>query len=66
MTTEFMGVTLSPQPADARWGEKALLSTNVEGITLHLTSNDKQGDIQRAGRKIDAQGIRKVKLASEG
>lgn len=66
MTTEFMQVTLSPQPADARWGEKALLSTNVEGITLHLTGNDKQGAIQRAGRKIDAQGIRKVKLAGEG
>ncbi|WP_143470289.1 hypothetical protein, partial [Leucobacter sp. OLAS13] len=27
MTTEFMQVTLSQQPADARWGEKALLST---------------------------------------
>lgn len=68
MTTEFMQVTLSPQSAGARCGEKVLLSTNtnMEGITLHLTGNNKQGVIQRSERKIDAQGIRKVKLACEG
>ena len=58
MTTEFMQVTLSQQPADARWGEKALLSTNGEGMTIHLTGADKLGAIQRAGRKIDGQGIK--------
>lgn len=43
MTTEFMQVTLSNQPADARWGEKALLSTDDRGMTIHLTGNDKLG-----------------------
>lgn len=66
MTTEIMLVTLSHQPADARWGEKALLSTNAEGMTIHLTGNDKLGSVQRAARKIDGQGIKKVKLAGEG
>lgn len=66
MTTEFMQVTLSQQPADARWGEKALLSTNGEGMTIHLTGTDKLGAIQRAGRKIDGQGIKNVKLAGDG
>ncbi len=66
MTTEFMQVTLSQQPADARWGEKALLSTNGEGMTIHLTGADKLGAIQRAGRKIDGQGIKNVKLAGDG
>ena len=34
--TEAMKITLSPQPADARWGEKATYSINNDGITLHL------------------------------
>lgn len=64
--TVFMQVTLSPQSADARWSGKALLSANVEKITLHLTSNDKQIIIQRVGHKIDVQKIRKMKLVGEG
>ncbi|MFC0225063.1 aminopeptidase PepB [Serratia aquatilis] len=66
MTTEIMQITLSLKPADARWGEKAILSTNDQGMTIHLTANDKLGVIQRAARKIDGQGIKKVKLAGEG
>jgi len=66
MTTEFMRVTLSQQNADARRGEKALLITNVEAIILHLTGNDRWSAIQCAGRKINAQGIKKVMLAGEG
>ncbi|MEB6336223.1 aminopeptidase PepB [Serratia rhizosphaerae] len=66
MTTETMQITLSHQPADARWGEKALLSTNNDGITIHLTGGGKLGAIQRAARKIDGQGIRQVTLAGEG
>ncbi len=34
--TEAMKITLSTQPADARWGEKATYSINNDGITLHL------------------------------
>ncbi|EKN3594743.1 aminopeptidase PepB [Yersinia enterocolitica] len=64
--TEIMQVSLSNNPADARWGEKALLSTDGEGITIHLTGNGKLGAIQRAARKIDGQGIKHVKLAGDG
>ena len=32
MTTQPMNITLSSQPADARWGEKAILSSNDSGI----------------------------------
>ncbi|WP_337264591.1 MULTISPECIES: aminopeptidase PepB [unclassified Serratia (in: enterobacteria)] len=66
MTTEIMQITLSHDAADARWGEKALLSTNNDGMTIHLIGNGKLGAIQRAARKIDGQGIKQVKLAGEG
>ncbi|WP_145586157.1 aminopeptidase PepB [Yersinia rochesterensis] len=66
MTTEMMQVTLSNTPADARWGEKAQLSTDAEGMTIHLTGKNELGTIQRAARKIDGQGIKQVKLAGEG
>ena len=58
--TEAMKITLSTQPADARWGEKATYSINNDGITLHLTGNDDLGLIQRAARKIDGLGIKHV------
>lgn len=66
MTTEVMNITLSGTPADARWGEKALYSINNEGITLHLTGNNDNALIQRAGRKIDGLGFKQVALAGEG
>ena len=49
--TEAMKITLSPQPADARWGEKATYSINNDGITLHLNGTDDLGLIQRAARQ---------------
>jgi len=64
--TEAMKITLSTQPADARWGEKATYSINNDGITLHLTGNDDLGLIQRAARKIDGLGIKHVSLEGEG
>ena len=64
--TDAMKITLSTQPADARWGEKALYSINNDGITLHLTGSDSLDRIQRVARKIDAQGIKHVQLAGEG
>ena len=64
--TEAMKITLSTQPADARWGEKASYSINNDGITLHLTGNDDLGLIQRAARKIDGLGIKHVSLEGEG
>ncbi len=66
MTTEAMLITLSHQPADARWGEKASLTANEQGFTIHLSGDKPQTIIQRAARKIDGQGIKHVKLAGEG
>ncbi|QPG28003.1 MULTISPECIES: aminopeptidase PepB [Pantoea] len=66
MTTQSMNITLSSQPADARWGEKAILSSNDSGMTLHLTGADALNTIQRAAHKIDSQGIRHVALTGEG
>ena len=64
--TEAMKITLSNQPADARWGEKATYSINNDGVTLNLTGNDDLGLIQRAARKIDVLGIKHVSLEGEG
>ncbi|MFK3661597.1 aminopeptidase PepB [Scandinavium sp. NPDC088450] len=64
--TEAMKITLSTQPADARWGEKASYSINNDGITLHLNGKDDLGLIQRAARKIDGMGIKNVSLTGEG
>jgi len=64
--TEAMKITLSTQPADARWGEKATYSINNDGITLHLNGSDDLGLIQRAARKIDGLGIKHVTLNGEG
>ncbi|MDT8852374.1 aminopeptidase PepB [Pantoea dispersa] len=66
MTTQPMTITLSSQAADARWGEKALLSSNESGMTVHLTGADALMSIQCAGRKLDGQGIRHVALSGEG
>lgn len=62
MTTEAMNISLSTTAADARWGDKAVLSSNDNGITIHLTGNDTLATLQRAARKIDGQGIRHVAL----
>ncbi|MBG6248599.1 MULTISPECIES: aminopeptidase PepB [Symbiopectobacterium] len=66
MTSEAMQISLSTQPADARWGEKASLSANEQGFTIHLPETEELGIIQRAARKIDGQGIKHVKLVGEG
>ncbi|KAA8995722.1 aminopeptidase PepB [Affinibrenneria salicis] len=66
MTDKTMNISLSTQPADARWGEKALLSANDSGFTLHLNGQDPLVCIQRAARKIDGQGIKQVALTGPG
>lgn len=66
MTTEAMNIMLTTRPADARWGEEAIYSVNQDGIFLHLNGEDDSGLIQRAGRKIDAMGIKHVALTGAG
>ncbi|MGP9419145.1 aminopeptidase PepB [Pseudomonas reactans] len=65
-TNESMPIFLSSQPADTRWGEKAILSTNAEGMIIHLTSDNPLVTIARAARRIDGQGVKNVALAGEG
>ncbi|GLR10458.1 aminopeptidase PepB [Mixta theicola] len=64
--TEKMNIVLSTTAANARWGEKAILSSNEKGMTIHLTGSDALATIQRAARKIDGQGIRHVALSGDG
>jgi PepB aminopeptidase len=66
MATEKMNIVLSTTAADARWGEKAILSSDEKGLTIHLTGGDVLATIQRAARKIDGQGIRHVALSGDG
>ncbi|MEQ4532438.1 MAG: aminopeptidase PepB [Mixta sp.] len=66
MATEKMNIVLSTTAADARWGEKAILSSSDDGMTIHLTGGDALAAVQRAARKIDGQGIRHVALSGDG
>ena len=38
MTEEIMQVSLSNKAAHARWGKALLLSSNDQGITVHLNA----------------------------
>ncbi|SMY18137.1 aminopeptidase PepB [Photobacterium aquimaris] len=58
----IMSVGLSHQAAGSQWGTNALISFGAEGCVIHITTNDLFGDIQRAGRRLDAQGIKAVNL----
>ncbi|MBL4829213.1 MAG: aminopeptidase PepB [Aliivibrio sp.] len=60
--SEQMPVFLSAQAAAAQWGENALLSFTIEGTTIHLPEEHKMDGVQRAGRKLDGQGISSVTL----
>ncbi|WP_318413026.1 aminopeptidase PepB [Photobacterium leiognathi] len=62
----IMAVSLSQQAAAAQWGNNALVSFGPEGAVVHLTENDTLGNLQRAARKLDAQGIKQVTLSGEG
>ncbi|NBI12321.1 aminopeptidase PepB [[Haemophilus] felis] len=60
-----MQVLLSTQAASSVWGKNALLSFNQEQATVHLKSINDGGAIQRAARKLRAQGINQVSLIGE-
>ncbi len=64
----IMKVHLTDQPAEALWGDKALLSFNQQGAQIHLTAD--AGEtlrlIQRAARRLDSQGIKQVALSGAG
>ncbi|QLB42969.1 aminopeptidase PepB [Mannheimia pernigra] len=56
-----MNITLSQQAAPEIWGEKAILSANDLGFTVHNLQHNLL-TVQKAARKIKNQGILNVKL----
>lgn len=66
---DMMNVRLSSQAAAAHWGEGALLSFNGDEAHLHLGCGQEKEAlraIQRAARRLEASGIKRVKLVGEG
>lgn len=61
-----MQVKLSTEQAAAHWGANAILSFDGESATIHIGKGHDQGAIQKAGRKLDAQGIKQTSLVGEG
>ena len=59
MNKQIMPIMLSNEPAAACWGEKALISTNETGMTVHLTEENRLGAIQ-------CKCIRNVALVGDG
>lgn len=60
-----MQVKLSTEQAAAHWGANAILSFDGESATIHIGKGHDQGAIQKAGRKLDAQGIKQTSLVGE-
>lgn len=61
-----LSILLSDQVAQPQWGKDALLSYCQESITIHYKTEHRLGAIQRAGRKLDNQGINSIKLSGSG
>ncbi|KOO07252.1 aminopeptidase PepB [Vibrio hepatarius] len=64
MSTQ-MSVFLSQESAAPQWGEKAILSFSDQGATVHLGEGHDLGAIQRASRKLEAQGVRFASLEGD-
>ena len=65
--TASMDVILVEAPADACWGENALISFNQGMVLVHLTgpASDWLRLIQRAARRLDGQGIKQLALVGD-
>ena len=61
-----MNVFLSHDAAAPQWGANALVTFQPEGAVVHLTGDNALVAVQRAGRKLDGQGIKQVVLGGEG
>ncbi|PSJ40215.1 aminopeptidase PepB [Zobellella endophytica] len=59
-----MPVRLSSAPAPAEWGGNALLSHDERGMVIHLPTPSLRA-VQRAGRRLHGQGLRRVQLAGD-
>ncbi|MGF1725086.1 aminopeptidase PepB [Photobacterium nomapromontoriensis] len=60
-----MIVSLSREAASEKWGANALVTFQAEGAVIHLTDENVLAAIQRAGRKLDSQGIKQVQLIGD-
>ena len=60
----IMKLILTDMSAEPQWGEKALLSFHQHGASIHISGNEAEclRLIQRAGRRLDGQGIKQVAL----
>ncbi|MFM5582245.1 aminopeptidase PepB [Aeromonas veronii] len=67
---DMMKVALSTQAAAAYWGEGAQLSFNGDEALIHLGAAGQEKDVlrtvQRAARRLESSGIKRVTLAGEG
>ncbi|WP_042013200.1 aminopeptidase PepB [Aeromonas fluvialis] len=66
---DMMKVALSTQAAAAHWGEGALLSFNGDEAQIHLGAVGQEKDalriVQRAARRLESTGIKRVTLMGE-
>ncbi|MGY6036706.1 aminopeptidase PepB [Aeromonas sp. AE23HZ002T15] len=67
---EKMKVVLSTEAAAAHWGEGAQLSFSGDEALIHLGSQTQEREvlriIQRAARRLESSGIKRVELAAGG
>ena len=67
---DMMKVALSTQAAAAHWGEGAQLSFNGDEALIHLGAAGQEKDVlrtvQRAARRLESSGIKRVTLAGDG
>ncbi|MCE9955482.1 aminopeptidase PepB [Aeromonas rivipollensis] len=66
---DMMNICLSLQAAAAHWGEGAQLSFNGDEARIHLGAIAQEDDalrtIQRAARRLESSGIKRVKLVGD-
>ncbi|PKF50872.1 aminopeptidase PepB [Enterovibrio nigricans] len=60
--TDKMLIALSHEAAANVWGSNAVISFGHQGATVHASGDDKITPVQQAARRLDMQGVRKVKL----
>ncbi|MDT9587548.1 MAG: aminopeptidase PepB [Candidatus Arsenophonus melophagi] len=65
MNKQIMQVSLSYQSASPCWGKDALISMSEQGTIIHLKSQATLCTIQRAGRRLDSQGMHHVMLVGD-
>ena len=59
---QVMPVTLTDRPADARWGDGAVISSAGDGLQVHMGTAFDGRRVRRAARQIARLGIRMVAL----